>query len=115
MRCALAGRWLMGWRRSLTRGILLAAVFLPSPAFSADIEYGRHLSSECMTCHGPASGAATTIPDINGMAETTFIEVVKAYRDKSLPNVVMQNIASRLGDEEIAALAAFFATAKKRK
>jgi cytochrome c553 len=39
--------------------------------------------------------------------------VVKAYRDKRLDNHVMQTIAGRLSDEEIAALAAYFATARK--
>ena len=38
--------------------------------------------------------------------------MIKAYRDKQLPNPVMQNIAGRLKDEEIEALAAYFATTK---
>ena len=36
--------------------------------------------------------------------------MIKAYRDKRLNNAVMQNIAGRLKDEEIEALAAYFAT-----
>ena len=47
------------------------------------------------------------------MAETTFVEVIKAYRDKRLNNAVMQNIAGRLKDEEIEALAAYFARTKR--
>jgi cytochrome c553 len=35
---------------------------------------------------------------------------VKAYRDKQLPNPVMQSIASRLKDDEIEALAHFAVT-----
>ena len=41
------------------------------------------------------------------------MEVIRAYRAKALPNPVMQTIASRLNGEDIAALAAFFATGKK--
>lgn len=78
---------------------------------ASDIELGRYLSSECMTCHGPAR--ADAIPDIAGMAQPVFTEAVKAYRDRRRPNQVMQTVASRLSDEDIAALAAFFATAKK--
>jgi cytochrome c553 len=81
---------------------------------AADVELGRYLASECITCHGVAK-ATDTIPEIHGMAETTFAEVVKAYREKRLQNQVMQNVAMRLKDEEIAALAAYFATAKKPK
>jgi cytochrome c553 len=83
------------------------------PALAApDIELGRHLSAECVTCHRGAS-AKSTIPNIYGLAEKTFVDVVKAYREKRLNNAVMQNIASRLKDEEIEALAAYFARTKQ--
>jgi len=83
-------------------------------ARAADVEFGRYLASECITCHGAAT-AHSTIPNIFGLGELHFVEVIRAYRDRALPNPVMQNIAGRLRDEEIAALAAYFATAKKPK
>jgi cytochrome c553 len=101
------------WRGFLAACCVAAAGFTPS-AHAVDVELGRYLSSECMTCHDNAR-ASSAIPDIIGMAETTFAEVVKAYREKRLANPVMQAVASRLSDEEIAALAAYFATAKKSK
>ena len=92
----------------------LAFCLSASVAQGTDVEFGRYLSSECTTCHG-ASKADSTIPNIHGLGEMHFVEVVKAYRAKTLPNPVMQTIAARLGDEEIAALAAYFATANKPK
>jgi len=83
-------------------------------AYGVDVELGRYLSSECMTCHGTAK-ADSTIPNIFGLGEAHFVEVIRAYRDKKLPNPVMQTIASRLKDDEIAALAVYFQTAKKPK
>ena len=83
-----------------------------APATAADVELGRYLSSECMTCHGTAK-ADSTIPNIFGIPEHGFELVLKAYRDKELSSPVMQAIAGRLTDEEIAALAAYFATAKR--
>lgn len=80
-------------------------------ARAADVELGRYLSSECTTCHSPHAHSA--IPNIHGMMESTFTEVVRAYREKRLNNPVMQNVAARLNDEDIAALAAYFASAKK--
>lgn len=78
----------------------------------ADAELGRYLSTECMTCHGTAK-ADSTIPNIFGLGRAHFVEILKAYRAKALPNPVMQTIASRLNDEDIAALALYFETAKK--
>ena len=79
---------------------------------AADMELGRYLASECMTCHRSAT-ATSTIPNIFGLPETHVIDVMKAYRDKTLSNPVMQNIAGRLTDEDIAALALYFSQTKK--
>ncbi len=98
----------------LTAGFFVAAAAETAATRAADIELGRYLSSECVTCHGAAK-AHDTIPNIYGISETTFAEVVKAYRDKSLANPVMQNIAGRLSDDDIAALAAYFATAERQQ
>jgi cytochrome c len=87
------------------------AVATTSSAAATDVELGRYLATECMTCHRAAT-AGRAIPNIFGMAEATFAEIVKGYREGKLPNPVMQNIARRLTDQEIAALARYFATAK---
>src|SRR5262245_9610907 len=77
-----------------------------------NIELGRYLATVCLTCHRGAA-AATAIPNIFGMAAPRFTVLIKAYRDKQLPNPVMQNIAGRLNDEDIEALAAYFAETKR--
>jgi cytochrome c553 len=87
------------------------AVATTSSAAATDVDLGRYLATECMTCHRAAT-AGGAIPNIFGMAEATFAKIVKGYRDGKLPNPVMQNIARRLTDQEIAALARYFATAK---
>ena len=91
---------------------VIAIIFMAAAAGSVqaapDIELGRYLAQECMTCHRRAT-TGSTIPNIFGMPESRFTEVVKAYRDKRLGNDVMQGIAARLKDDEIEALAAYFA------
>jgi len=81
-------------------------------AQKADLEFGRYLATECLTCHRGGT-VGTAIPNIFGMQETRFATLIKAYRDKQLPNPVMQSVASRLKDDEIEALAHFFAVSKK--
>ncbi len=79
-----------------------------------DLEYGEYLSSECTACH-LLSGRQSKIPTIIGWDQGAFITVMRAYRDKKLKSEVMQNIAFRLGDEELKSLAAYFATIKPGK
>jgi len=77
-------------------------------AIEGDLEYGEYLSQECTTCH-QRSGANEGIPGIVGWPQEDFVVAMHAYKEKLRPHEVMQSIASRLGDEEIAALAAYFA------
>ena len=107
-------KWAVGHGTAASSALCIVFMLTAVPASrAADVELGRYLSSECTTCHSPAAHSA--IPNIHGMMPSTFVEVVRAYRDKKLENPVMQNVAARLKDEDIEALAAFFATAKKSK
>src|SRR5262249_45753712 len=105
-RLRLSAGWIAACLVAITGGV--------TASHGADVELGRYLSSECMTCHGTAK-TDSTIPNIFGLGQTRFVAAIKAYRDKALPNPVMQTIASRLSDDDIAALALYFQTAKKPK
>ncbi|SIN75979.1 c-type cytochrome [Vannielia litorea] len=78
-------------------------------ALVGDPDYGEYLSSECTSCH-QSSGADEGIPSIILWPEEDFVVAMHAYKQKKRSHPVMNMIAGRLGDEEIAALAAFFAT-----
>lgn len=76
-------------------------------ALEGDPEYGEYLSSECTTCH-QVDGADEGIPAIIAWPEEDFVVAMHAYKEKLRPHPVMQMMASRLSNEEIAALAAYF-------
>ena len=77
-------------------------------ALVGDAEYGEYLSGECTTCH-QATGGDDGIPSIVLWREEDFVLAMHAYKNKQRAHPVMQMVAGRLGDEEIAALAAYFA------
>lgn len=76
-------------------------------ALVGDPEYGEYLSSECLTCH-LGDGSAEGIPSITQWPTEDFVVAMHAYKQKLRPHPVMQMMAGRLNDEEIAALAAYF-------
>ncbi len=76
-------------------------------ALEGDPEYGAYLSNECLTCH-QADGSAQGIPSVTGWPTGDFVVAMHAYKSKLRPHPVMQMMAGRLNDEEIAALAAYF-------
>ncbi|MBC6443415.1 MAG: c-type cytochrome [Rhodobacteraceae bacterium] len=81
-------------------------------AIRGDIEYGAYLASGCITCHQPG-GNTDGIPPIAGLEAGIFVTALHAYRQKHRDNPVMQLVAGRLTDDEIAALAAYFETLGK--
>ncbi len=80
-------------------------------AMKGDPEFGEYLASECQTCHR-ADGVDVGIPSITLWPEEDFVLAMHAYKQKLRPHPVMQMMAGRLTEEEIAALAAYFAAAE---
>lgn len=78
-------------------------------AIVGDKDYGEYLSGECTSCH-QASGQASGIPSITLWPEQDFVTAMHAYKDGVRLHPVMQMMASRLSNEEIAGLAAYFAS-----
>lgn len=71
--------------------------------------YGEYLSGECLTCHR-LDEHTSGIPAIFGWPEERFIETLLLYKHGSRDNAAMRNVAASLGDEEMAALARYFAS-----
>ncbi len=93
--------------------ILLALIAASAPTAAADRELGEYLSSQCTTCH-QLSGKSNGIPPIVGWDTASFIAVMQSYKKRERDNKAMQNIAGTFSDEDIAALAAYFATIKPK-
>ena len=75
----------------------------------ADVGYGEYLSGECVTCHSQ-KGVDKGIPVINGLDAEVFAAVMHSYKAGDMQHPVMQMVAGRLDDEQIASLAVYFAT-----
>lgn len=78
---------------------------------TGDPEYGQYLSGDCVTCH-QVTGHADGIPSIVGWPKDAFIRALFEYKTNIRTNEVMKLRVANLGNEEIAALAAYFATLK---
>lgn len=90
---------------AMAREVVLSPEVL---AIVGDPAYGEYLSSECGTCH-QIDGDDEGIPSIIGWPEEDFVVAMHAYKIRLRPHPVMQMMAGRLTDEEIAALAAYYA------
>lgn len=101
------------WLLAVT--LLWSGTAFGSTAFGGDVEYGAYLSAECVTCHEAGAKTSEKIPSIEGWDEASFVAVMQSIRAKERSSEVMETIAASLDDEQIEALAAYFATLKPKE
>ena len=94
---------------------LIATAMLPMRAIAADKAYGEYLASECAGCHRPSGPQIGAMPAIYGKPAAELTLALREYRDKTRSNTLMQNVASKLLDDDIEALAAYYSALPKAK
>lgn len=89
--------------------LMLAASALP--ALAADAAAGKAKSGQCATCHG-VNGLSQlpNAPHLAGQPELYLAAQIKAYRDGTRKDAMMNVIAKPLKDDDIANLAAWYAS-----
>lgn len=73
--------------------------------------YGEHLARECTTCHR-IDGTDNGIPSIVGWDEDQFTTTLRFYQQGLRGNPAMVSVAKSLDEEQLRALAAYFASIK---
>ncbi len=100
------------WRRSV---LISAALVFGTSLLTATVradevrEYGEYLAGECTTCHR-IDGVDNGIPAIVGWDIETFKETLGYYKTGERDNPAMVSVVKSLDDEQIHALATYFAS-----
>ncbi len=94
--------------------LVIAASVLACAAIAnaADVEAGKaKVQAVCSACHGNTGvSVSDSIPNLAGQKVAYLEAQLKALKDGSRKNPVMNAIASQLGSDEIANVAAYFAS-----
>jgi cytochrome c553 len=90
-------------------GVLSAVT---TPVGAADAEAGKSKATSCTGCHGPEGKGNGPNPAIAGMPEKDFVAALEAYKSGKRQNGVMQAMTQSLSEEDMANLAAYFASLK---
>jgi len=95
----------------LLSAVVAAAAIAASSAFAADIEAGKAKSASCTACHGPAGISAVGMwPNLAGQKEEYLAKQLKAFREGTRTEPTMSPMAAPLSDEDIANIAAYYAS-----
>lgn len=97
-----------------TVAIIVAAGLFGSAQAGGDAQAGKAKAASCAGCHGANGEGNGPNPALAGAKEPQFIAAMKDYKSGKRPNPVMKNFAASLSDQDIANLAAHYASLKKK-
>lgn len=69
----------------------------------------RMLGNACAGCHGTKGHSAEPMPVISGLSKEYLAQTMKEYRNGKRPSTIMGRLAKGYADDEIEAMATFFA------
>ncbi len=84
------------------------------PGVAADATAGKNMSMACSACHGAdGNSVVPTFPKLAGQGESYLVKQMKDIRDGARPVPTMAGQLDGKSDEDLANLAAFFASQAK--
>ena len=90
----------------------LFAITLCVAGASALAQDARYLASNCANCHGTNGKAAEGMPALAGMSAATLTAAMTEFKAGTRKGSIMPQIAKGYSDEQIGALAQYFAQQK---
>jgi cytochrome c553 len=91
--------------------VALAALALAGPVIAGDPVAGRETARQCQTCHGiDGVGRMPDVPHIAGESAVYLTTQLEQFRSGERKHEQMSIIAEGLSDQEIADVAAWYAS-----
>ena len=99
--------------RTLLAALLLASAAPLAHAQDAGAMLGRNLAATCANCHGTNGVSKGEVASLAGLPADRIVATMAAFKSGTLPATVMHQIAKGYTDDQIKAMAAYFAAQKK--
>ena len=98
-------------RMLLTAGVV-ALLGIGNAQAAGDIQAGKAKAAGCAGCHGANGQGVAPNPALTGKNEDQLIQAMTEYKSGKRNNTVMKAMVSSLSDQDMANLAAYFASLK---
>jgi len=93
----------------ITTAAVLAA--FAGAAAAADPAAGKQKIGVCMACHGEnGKGTTPEYPNLGGQNEKYLVSALMAYKSGARDNPIMKPMAAMLSDDDVANVAAWYAS-----
>jgi cytochrome c553 len=95
----------------LSVGTILLTISIAQAA--GDPAAGKARAAACAGCHGANGQGVSPNPALVGRSEDEMLQAMKDYKSGKRANVVMKGMTAGLSDQDMANLAAYYASLKK--
>jgi cytochrome c553 len=100
-------------KRTLFTAVFLLLLGIVGPTQAAgDVQAGKTKAASCAGCHGANGEGKPPNPALAGKAENQLVQAMKDYKSGKRDNAVMKSLVAPLSDQDIANLAAYYASLK---
>ena len=82
---------------------------------ASNLNQARYIAANCANCHGTNGNSVGGMESLAGYDRDKFISVMKAFKAGEKPATIMHQISQGYSDEQVAALADFFASQSKKR
>ena len=69
-------------------------------------------ASSCSGCHPPSQAGVSPVPRLVGRNASEIVQTMQAFRTGQKPTTIMDRVAKGFSDDEIAAIARWYAAQK---
>ncbi len=99
--------------RMLLTALIVGSVGLAGAAQAAgDAAAGKAKATACAMCHGPNGEGTQMAPKLAGMDSAKFVQALQDYKSGKKDNAMMKAQAGPLSADDMANLAAYYASLK---
>jgi len=100
-------------RTLLIMGLLALLGTVGVAQAAGDPAAGKAKSASCAGCHGANGQGNGSNPPLAGKSEEALLQGLQDYKSGKRDNAIMKSFASKLSDQDMANLAAYYASLKK--
>lgn len=103
----------LGLQLPLLRLVLFLCGTVVLPALAQDAATARSLAATCFTCHGTDGRSVGGVPpSLAGQDKNYLLQTMKDFRAGKRPATIMHQQAKGYTDQELEAIAGYFASVK---
>ena len=101
-------------RMLMTVGACALLGFVVSAQAAGDAQAGKAKAGACVGCHGANGEGIKPNPALAGKSESEIVQALTEYKSGKRANPIMKTFAGQLSDQDMANLAAYYASLKAK-